>query len=83
MIVNTGLRRFNGAGFAGARKSMSLLLDFVGTGSLTPSRVAGSAPTITNTRATTATIADQDGIIRTALANEMRMGGFRRVANLV
>lgn len=49
------------------------------TGSLIPTR---GDPVITNTRATTATVKDQDGIIRTALAGEMRMGGFRRVANL-
>lgn len=59
----------------------SFSLDFLQFGSVIP-MVSGGMPTITTTRATAATIDDQDGILRTSLIGEMRFRGFRRVENL-
>lgn len=60
----------------------SFLLDFFNNGGtgITPSR-GGAAPTFT--RATIATITDQDLVVRQVLSGEVRFGGFRRVRNLL
>jgi hypothetical protein len=77
MIVNVGLRRlvgaiqrlFNGASFS-APLTNTLVLER-GTGS----------PTFT--RATTGTVSDNEGILRTAIASEARFVGARRVRNWI
>lgn len=52
------------------------------TTTIVPAISLGS-PTATFTRATTATVNDQDGIVRSALSGEVRFQGARRVQNLI
>lgn len=75
--VNALNNNFGGGGY------LPLLASFIFnglSGSIVPS-AGGVAPSFT--RATTATITDQDLVVRQVLSGEARFGGFRRVRNVL
>jgi len=76
-----GLGTLNKLG-AGAAKGLSTYFFAPLTTSLTASGKGDTPPTFTRANAT-ATVVDQDSIIRHTLANEARFYGARRVENLV
>lgn len=51
--------------------------------SFTQGTLVGNGVTFTETRSTTGTFTDWEGVVRTALVNEARFNGLRRVQNLV
>jgi len=78
MIVNPGIRRFLGSAIQRLFNSASFYAPLTHT--LALERGTGS-PTFT--RATTATVEDNEGVLRTAIAGEARFEGARRVRNWV
>ena len=74
-------RQWYGSG-AGAGQDTGIIFESQLLTTLVPQQGGGDR-TPTFTRATTATVTDFEGLVKTALSGEARMQGARRVANLV
>lgn len=79
-VVNPGIRRFLGSAIQRLFNSASFAAPLTHTA--VPQRAAPGT-TATFTRATTATVKDHEGVLRTAIAGEARFPGARRVRNLI